>query len=162
MRSTGISPLPTRLSDWPKNFVGRGEEAAGHIEDALRLSPRDTAVYLWRTFKGSVKVFLAKNEEAVGELRRAIEANRNFSAAYFYLAVALADWVASTKRGSKQERGYPSIPFGFLTTEANAVVAPIYPKAMPVILTTEAEVDLWLSADAPKRSNCNGPCPTTF
>ena len=24
--------------------------------------------------------------------------------------------------------------FGFLTTEANAVVAPIHPKAMPVIL----------------------------
>ena len=26
--------------------------------------------------------------------------------------------------------------FGFLTTEANAIVAPIHPKAMPVILTT--------------------------
>ena len=74
-----------------QNFVGRGEETAGHIEDALRLSPRDTAVYLWRTFNGSVKVFLAKNEEAVGELRRAIEANRNFAAAHFYLAVALAE-----------------------------------------------------------------------
>jgi TolB-like protein/class 3 adenylate cyclase len=74
-----------------QNFVGRGEEAAGHIEDALRLSPRDTAVYLWRSFNGSVKVFLAKDEEAVGELRRAIEANRNFSAAHFYLAVALAE-----------------------------------------------------------------------
>ncbi len=74
-----------------KNFVGRGEETAGHIEDALRLSPRDTAVYLWRSFNGSVKVFLAKDEEAVGELRRAIEANRNFSVAHFYLAVALAE-----------------------------------------------------------------------
>jgi TolB-like protein/class 3 adenylate cyclase len=74
-----------------QNFVGRGEEAAGHIEDALRLSPRDTAVYLWRSFNGSVKVFLAKDEEAVGELRRAIEANRNFSVAHFYLAVALAE-----------------------------------------------------------------------
>jgi hypothetical protein len=28
--------------------------------------------------------------------------------------------------------------FGFLTTEPNGVVAPIHPKAMPVILTTEA------------------------
>src|SRR6202046_2481196 len=28
--------------------------------------------------------------------------------------------------------------FGFLTTEANAIVAPIHPKAMPVILTTPA------------------------
>src|SRR3984957_18771246 len=34
--------------------------------------------------------------------------------------------------------------FGFLTTEANAGVAPIHPKAMPVILTTPAEIDLWL------------------
>ena len=34
--------------------------------------------------------------------------------------------------------------FGFLTTEANAVVAPIHPKAMPVILTSPAEVDTWL------------------
>ena len=74
-----------------QNFVGRGEEAAAHIEYALRLSPRDAAVYLWRTLSGSVKVFLAKHEEAVGELRRAIEANRNFSAAHFYLAVALAE-----------------------------------------------------------------------
>jgi len=37
--------------------------------------------------------------------------------------------------------------FGFLTTEANAIVAPIHPKAMPVILATAAEVDLWLDAD---------------
>jgi putative SOS response-associated peptidase YedK len=36
--------------------------------------------------------------------------------------------------------------FGFLTTEANAVVAPVHAKAMPVILTTEEEFDLWLRA----------------
>jgi putative SOS response-associated peptidase YedK len=38
--------------------------------------------------------------------------------------------------------------FGFLTTDANAIVAPIHPKAMPVILTTPAEVDAWLGAEA--------------
>ena len=32
--------------------------------------------------------------------------------------------------------------FGFLTTEANSVVAPIHPKAMPVILTTTEESPL--------------------
>jgi putative SOS response-associated peptidase YedK len=37
--------------------------------------------------------------------------------------------------------------FGFLTTEANATVAPIHPKAMPVILTTPAEFDRWLEQD---------------
>jgi putative SOS response-associated peptidase YedK len=39
--------------------------------------------------------------------------------------------------------------FGFLTTEANAVVAPIHEKAMPVILTTPDELDLWLQAKTP-------------
>ena len=36
--------------------------------------------------------------------------------------------------------------FAFLTTDANADVAPIHPKAMPVILTTDEEVEVWLRA----------------
>ncbi|EJC76032.1 hypothetical protein Rleg10DRAFT_4674 [Rhizobium leguminosarum bv. trifolii WSM2012] len=35
--------------------------------------------------------------------------------------------------------------FGFLTTEPNAVVAPIH-RAMPVILSTEEEIETWLTA----------------
>jgi hypothetical protein len=37
--------------------------------------------------------------------------------------------------------------FGFLTTEINAIVAPIHPKAMPFILATSADIDRWLEAD---------------
>ena len=37
--------------------------------------------------------------------------------------------------------------FAFLTCEPNAVVSPIHPKAMPVILTTEQEWDAWLTGD---------------
>ncbi len=40
--------------------------------------------------------------------------------------------------------------FAFLTCEPNAVVAPIHPKAMPVLLTTEAEYDTWLNAPLPE------------
>jgi putative SOS response-associated peptidase YedK len=36
--------------------------------------------------------------------------------------------------------------YAFLTTEPNADVAPIHPKAMPVILTTAEERDAWLRA----------------
>jgi putative SOS response-associated peptidase YedK len=36
--------------------------------------------------------------------------------------------------------------YGFLTTEPNGVVAPIHPKAMPVILTTHEENDVWMRA----------------
>ncbi len=73
-----------------KYFVGRGEETEAHIQDALRLSPRDTSVYRWQAIAGAAKVFLAKDEEAVSPLRHAIEINRNYQPAHFYLAVALA------------------------------------------------------------------------
>ncbi|NKB96344.1 SOS response-associated peptidase [Ochrobactrum intermedium] len=36
--------------------------------------------------------------------------------------------------------------FAFLTTDPNAVVKPIHPKAMPVILRTTEEIDTWLRA----------------
>jgi hypothetical protein len=49
--------------------------------------------------------------------------------------------------------------FGFLTTEANAVVAPIHAKAMPVILTQPAEVDRWLEADTSDALALQRPLP---
>jgi putative SOS response-associated peptidase YedK len=38
--------------------------------------------------------------------------------------------------------------FAFLTTEANAEVGAIHPKAMPVILTGRDEIETWLDASA--------------
>lgn len=49
--------------------------------------------------------------------------------------------------------------FAFLTTEPNAVVAPIHPKAMPVILTTRAEIDFWLTAPAREALALQKPLP---
>ena len=49
--------------------------------------------------------------------------------------------------------------FGFLTTEANAVVRPVHPKAMPVILTTPEEVDLWLMGAAADALALQRPLP---
>jgi hypothetical protein len=40
----------------------------------------------------------------------------------------------------------PHLVYGFLTTAPNAVVDPIHPKAMPVILTTDDERDVWMRA----------------
>ncbi len=37
--------------------------------------------------------------------------------------------------------------FAFLTCEPNAVVKPIHPKAMPVILTSKDEIEMWMTAD---------------
>jgi putative SOS response-associated peptidase YedK len=48
-------------------------------------------------------------------------------------------------RGSKSKPiPGPHLVYGFLTTSANAIVEPIHPRAMPVILTTEEERDVWM------------------
>ncbi len=49
--------------------------------------------------------------------------------------------------------------FGFLTTEPNAEVKAIHPKAMPVILTTQAEVETWLTAPAGDALALQKPLP---
>jgi putative SOS response-associated peptidase YedK len=50
-------------------------------------------------------------------------------------------------RGTKSKRSPgPHLVYGFLTTVPNAIVEPIHPKAMPVILTTEQECDVWMRA----------------
>ncbi|MCZ0962928.1 hypothetical protein [Paracoccus benzoatiresistens] len=37
--------------------------------------------------------------------------------------------------------------FAFLTCEPNRVVGKVHPKAMPVILTTEDEMEMWMTAE---------------
>ena len=73
-----------------KIFIGRAEETEAHIAEALRLSPRDTAAYIWMSIAGSAKLHLGSYEQAIAWFRRAIEANRNDPAPYLNLATALA------------------------------------------------------------------------
>src|SRR5271168_1248710 len=49
--------------------------------------------------------------------------------------------------------------FGFLTTEPNTEVKAIHPKAMPVILTTQAEIETWLAAPTGEALGLQRPLP---
>ena len=49
--------------------------------------------------------------------------------------------------------------FSFLTTEANGIVIPVHPEAMPVVLTTPEEWRTWLEAPAEEALRLQRPLP---
>jgi putative SOS response-associated peptidase YedK len=47
--------------------------------------------------------------------------------------------------------------FALLTTEPNAIVKPIHPKAMPVLLTRPYEIETWMTAPAAETMKLQRP-----
>ena len=88
-----------------KLFRGRGEETEAHVQEALRLSPRDPWVYTYLIIGGLAKSALGRDEEAISWLRRSIESNLNYPLCRFALAAALANLGRIDEARSEVRRG---------------------------------------------------------
>jgi tetratricopeptide (TPR) repeat protein len=73
-----------------KVFLGRAEETESHVNEAFRLSPRDTFAHTWMYIAGLAKLLIGAYDDGVARYRRSIEMNRNYPLAHFQLAAALA------------------------------------------------------------------------
>jgi len=73
-----------------KVYMGRSSETEAHIQEALRLSPRDNGAFRWMHFVGVAKAQLNADADAIIWMCRSVELNRNYALGHFHLAAALA------------------------------------------------------------------------
>ena len=73
-----------------KFFLGRSHETRGHVEEAIRLSPRDPLLFHWHYVIGVADVYIVRVVRALESLRKSIEINPNWALSHFVLAAAFA------------------------------------------------------------------------
>lgn len=123
------------------------------FDELLRMEPdggttniRNTSSTHWKRWTGvenrcvvPFTSFSEFNREAGGDIWFARDESRPLT---FFAGIWTPQWTSVRK----VRTGLETIDlFGFLTTEPNAEVAAVHPKAMPVILTTAEEIETWMA-----------------
>ena len=75
------------------------------------------------------------------------------------LACFAGIWTRWTSVRKVKEGETTNDVFGFLTTDPNAEVGAIHPKAMPVILQTRQEIELWMTEPWSEAAKLQRPLP---
>jgi putative SOS response-associated peptidase YedK len=75
------------------------------------------------------------------------------------LAFFAGIWTRWTSVRKVKEGETTNDVFAFLTTEPNKIVGAIHPKAMPVILMSREEIDVWMNAPAGEALQLQRPLP---
>ncbi len=134
----------------------------GRISDAGITNIRNTASPHWRRWLGTehrcVVPFTSFSEnEHLPDGRKppvwfALDEMRP-------LACFAGIWTRWTSVRKVKEGETTNDVFGFLTIEPNREVSAIHPKAMPVILRTREEIDVWMTAPAADALQLQRPLP---
>ncbi len=73
-----------------KFFLGRAGETRAHVEEAIRLSPRDPLLFRWHFFIGLADIYLGRVVHGIESMRKSVEINPNWGLSQIVLAGALA------------------------------------------------------------------------
>lgn len=179
-RLGNLPPLPGIFPDYAAPIVRNGEDGVRELVTARWGMPspafalegrkvdkgvtnvRNTNSAHWRRWTGPpsrcVVPFTSFSENARG-------ADGKFETVWFALgedrplAFFAGIWTTWTSVRKLAEGEVTADLFAFLTTEPNAEVAEIHPKAMPVILTEAEEIETWLSAPWSVAKELQHPLP---
>ncbi|AMN44733.1 SOS response-associated peptidase [Rhodoplanes sp. Z2-YC6860] len=93
------------------------------------------------------------NRDAGGDVWFAFDETRPLAA---FAGIWVSQWTSVRK---VRDGETTSDLFGFLTTASNEEVGKIHPKAMPVILTTQEDIEIWMTAPAEEAVRLQRPLP---
>jgi putative SOS response-associated peptidase YedK len=179
-RAGNLPPMPGIFPDYAAPIVRTGEDGVRELAMARWGMPspkfalegrktdpgvtniRNTASPHWRRWLGvehrcvvPLTSFSENDKDAAGKAVPVWFALSEDRPLAFFAGI----WTNWTSVRKVKEGEVAADLYGFLTTEPNAEVGAVHPKAMPVILTEPDEVETWLAAPWAEAKALRRPLP---